>query len=64
MGRCSIEGPLHTLWSRDGHGDDGIGEIGAQLGHHTIVMADGMTIATFKLKELTEAELRNLENEQ
>ena len=49
-------GSLQSLWSRDGHGDAGIEEIRdwkqkieAQLGHHTIVMADGTTTATFKL---------------
>jgi hypothetical protein len=59
-------GTLQTLWSRDGHGDAGIEEIRtwkqkieAQLGHHTIVMADGTTTATFKVRELDEAELKN-----
>jgi hypothetical protein len=64
-------GTLQTLWSRDGRGDTGIGEIRkwkqkieAQLGDHTIVMADGTTTARFKMKELTETELKNLETRQ
>jgi hypothetical protein len=62
---------LKTLWSRDGHGDAGIEEVGTwkakietQLSHHTIVMADGTTEARFKLRELNEDEVRALMNEQ
>jgi hypothetical protein len=71
--RCGAvlhRGTIRKLWSRDGHGDEGIEEIRAwkqkieaQLSHHTIVMADGMTTATFKLRELNEAELKNLEED-
>lgn len=62
---------LKTLWSRDGHGDEGIEEIKAwkekieaQISSHTIVMADGTTEARFKLRELDEDEVRALMNEQ
>jgi hypothetical protein len=74
--RCGAvlhRGTIRKLWSRDGHGDEGIEEIRAwkqkieaQLGHHTIEMADGRTTATFKLSatRLDEAELKSLlENE-
>jgi hypothetical protein len=69
-GELLHRGSSRTLWSRDGQGDTGIEEIrnwkqkiAAQLSSHTIVMADGNTTALFRLRELIEAELKNLENE-
>ena len=55
-------GTVETLWSRKS-GDADIEEIRtwkqkieALLSHHTIFMADGVTAATFKLRELDEDE--------
>jgi len=55
-------GTVETLWSRKS-GDADIEEIRtwkqkieALLSYHTILMADGVTAATFRLRELDEDE--------
>jgi hypothetical protein len=66
-GNVLHRGTLQTLWSRDGHGDAGIEEIRtwkqkieAPLSDHAIFMADGKTVASFRLWE----EQGTLEGEQ